>query len=457
MSATASLSIREELSAILGSANASERNVDLERYTVDEVAPGIVVTPATPSETASVLQLAWERDQTVLPVGGFTRRGLGNIPECCEIVLSTSRMDSVLHYDAGDLTVGVEAGVKLTTLQRTLAEHDQFLPIHSTHPEQTVGGLLATALQGPMQHWAAVRDFCIGVNFVTGDGKQAKAGGRVVKNVAGYDLMKLLIGSHGSLSVVTSANFRVYPRPKQTRTFVMRFSSCDEALAMRDRIVRSPLAPLCLEIASPRALEYLDPSTAAPRDPDHYSPASPVDPETHWQIVLQAAGSDAVLGRYARELGPAVTQTLKGEEETTLWERFAGFSERVLSRYRNSMLLQMATTISDTAAAIVAIESAALDNNLLPAFVGRAGLCVLSVAMVPLSVDPPSAMQYANATSSLRAALPAGSSAVVLRCPTEAKHHFDVWGTPSSDLACMRAVKRAMDPKKILSRGRFLV
>jgi hypothetical protein len=128
----------------------------------------------------------------------------------------------------------------------------------------------------------------------------------------------------------------------------------------------------------------------------------------------------------------------------------------VLGRYRNSMLLQVSTTISDTAATLAVIESAALDNNLLPALIGRVGLAILSVAMVPLSVDPPSAMQYANAASSLRAALPAGSSAIVLRCPTEAKRHFDVWGTPSSDLASMRAVKRAMDPRAVLNRGRFL-
>jgi len=456
MSASVSLSMREELSALVGSANVSERSADLERCTIDDVAPSVVAAPADPAEAAAVLQLAAERDWTVLPAGGFTRQGVGNIPEHCDVVLGSSRMDSVLHYDAGDLTIGVEAGVKLGTLQRTLAEHDQFLPIQPTSPDQTVGGLLATSLQGPLQHWAAVRDFCIGISFVTGDGKQAKAGGRVVKNVAGYDLMKLLIGSHGSLGVITSANFRVYPRAKQTRTFVMRFNSCKEALVMRDRIVRSPLAPLCLEIASPRALEYLNPADVAPRDPDHYLPASPIDPETHWEIVVQAAGSDAVLARYGRELGSAVTQTLDGEAESKVWECFAGFGERVLARYRNSMLMQVNTRISDTALTIAAIESAALDNNLLPAFVGRVGLAVLSVAMVPLSVDPPSAMQYANAASSLRAALAPASSAIVLRCPTEAKRHFDAWGTPSSDLACMRAVKRAMDPKNILSRGRFL-
>src|SRR3954466_1204192 len=203
MSATVSISMREELAALVGSANASEREVDLQLCTVDDVSPAVVVTPATAAEAAAVVTHAANHDWTVLPGGGSSRHIGGNIPERSDIVLKTSRMDSVLHYDAGDLTIGVEAGVRLAELQKTLGDHQQFLPIHPTNPEQTVGGLLATALQGPMQHWAAVRDYCIGVNYVTGDGIQAKAGGRVVKNVAGYDVMKLLIGSYGSLGVIT--------------------------------------------------------------------------------------------------------------------------------------------------------------------------------------------------------------------------------------------------------------
>jgi glycolate oxidase FAD binding subunit len=455
MSATVALSLQEEIGSVLGIEGQS--SAALARYSADEITPAAVLEPENAAAAASILKLASERDWTVMPIGGFTRGASGNILERCDIALRTSKIDSVLQYDPGDLTISVEAGVKLADLERTLAEHDQFLPIHATNPEQTVGGLLATALQGPMQNWAAVRDFCIGVGYVTGDGKIAKAGGRVVKNVAGYDLMKLLVGSYGTLAVITSANFRVYPRPKQTRTFAMDFATREEALATRDRIVQSPLAPLCLEIASPRSLEYLQTSSVEARDPDHYAPDSPIAPETHWRLALRAAGSDAVLARYARELGSAVTRSVELEEEADLWSHFAGFGERVLSRYCNSMLLQVSTTVSDTAASIAAIESAALNNNLLPAFVGRAGWAVLSVAMVPLSVDPPSAMQYANAASALRAELPHGSTAVVLRCPTEAKRHFDVWGTPSSDIASMRAVKRAMDPKNILNRGRFLV
>src|SRR4051812_17769298 len=293
MSATVALSLQEEMSAALGLG--SQSSTELERYALDEVTPSVVIEPENASAAASILKVASERDWTVMTVGGFTRGAAGNIPERYDIALRTSKMNSVLQYDPGDLTISVEAGLKLADLERTLAEHNQFLPINPTDPEQTVAGLLATGLQGPMRNWAAVRDFCIGISFVTGDGKQAKAGGRVVKNVAGYDLMKLLIGSYGSLGVITSANLRVYPRPRQTRTFVLQFDSSQEALAMRDRIVDSPLAPLCLEIASPRALEYLDPAAVAPRDPDHYSPSSPVQPETQWQIVLRAAGSDAVL------------------------------------------------------------------------------------------------------------------------------------------------------------------
>ncbi|MFL6300838.1 MAG: FAD-binding oxidoreductase [Terriglobales bacterium] len=455
MSATVALSRQEEISSALGID--SQSSTELARYAADEIAPAALAEPENVSAAASVLKLASEREWAVMPVGGFSRAGWGNIPERSDIAVRTSKMNSVLQYDPGDLTISVEAGAKLAHLERTLAEHNQFLPINPVDPEQTVGGLIATALQGPMQNWAMVRDFCIGVGFVTGDGKIAKAGGRVVKNVAGYDLMKLLVGSYGTLALITSANFRVYPRPKQTRTFVMDFATREEALAIRDRIVHSPLAPLCLEIASPRALEYLQAAPVEARDPDHYAPDSPVAPETHWRLALRAAGSDAVLARYARELGSAVSKTVDAVEEAALWSCFGAFGERVLGRYRNSMLLQVSTTISDTKETIAAIEAAALDNNLLPAFVGRAGLAVLSVAMVPLSVDPPSAMQYANAASALRSELPAGSTAIVLRCPIEAKRHFDVWGTPSSDLASMRAIKRAMDPKNILNRGRFVV
>ena len=138
-----------------------------------------------------------------------------------------------------------------------------------------------------MRHgYGGLRDYCIGIKFVTGDGRKAKGGGRVVKNVAGYDLMKLLIGSQGTLGVITGASFKLFPAPRQTRTFVAEFARIAEAVEFRNRVLRSPLSPMCLELVSPRAGELLSlPSTE------------------RWRVALRAAGTDAVLARYRSELG----------------------------------------------------------------------------------------------------------------------------------------------------------
>jgi glycolate oxidase FAD binding subunit len=316
--------------------------------------------------------------------------------------------------------------------------------------------MLATAAHGSLRHgYGTIRDYCIGIRFVTGDGLIAKGGGRVVKNVAGYDLMKLLIGSHGTLGVILSANFKVVPRPRQTRTFAAEFATAEDGLRFRHTILRSPLTPMCLEILSPLAHEFLgDPVLA--RDPDeHHSEPAPAARQ-HWTVLLRAAGSEALLARYRRELGSAVVREIDGQDETRLWQRIADFAVLVLERHRNAMIVEVGGTIQDATASLAALEQAGLDYNFLFASAGACGTGSLLAAFVPLSVDPPSAVNYAAAMSSLRGMLPRESSAVVRRCPPEAKSHFDVWGPPTADLASLRAVRAAMDPRRVLNRGRFL-
>ena len=456
-----STGLAHDLAAICGAGNVEE-GASLEAFAVDGVLPTVAVSPGNAAEAAQVVSFAAAEGLVVVPAGGFTKVATGATPERIDILLRTARLTHVAHYDPGDLTIGIGAGSTLAALERLLAPHDQFLPLDTPHAEHaTVGGVLAAAAHGPLKHgYGGVRDFCIGIQFVTGDGKLVKAGGRVVKNVAGYDLMKLMIGSYGSLGVIVEANFKLFPRPgvrNSTRTFVLEFSTLSGAIHFRNFVRSSHLHPICLELISPRAQEYLT-DTPTARDPDDYAPIAPGGPPiARWRVLLRACGSESVLMRYRKEMGANLTAELNGEDETHAWRHLGNFENAVLERHRNGMLARMNVAPAGVEAALGAAEQAGLDNNLLLAAVGRVALGAMVLAFVPLSVDPPSAMQYANAISALRSALPLDSALVVTRCPQESKLHFNVWGSTPSDLEVMRAVKRALDPKGILNRGRFLV
>ena len=456
--AETAISLARELAAIVGEEHVREDAAALAGLAVEELAPAVAVAPGSAEEVAAVLRFASSHDLMVAPAGGFVRKGIGGVPERVDIVLETRRMAALDRYDPGDLTLGAGAGMTLAALDDQLAAHQQFLPVESPHAErETLGGLLAAAASSPLRHgYGGLRDYCIGVHFVTGDGRIAKGGGRVVKNVAGYDLMKLLIGSYGTLGVLVSANFKVFPRPRQTATFACDFASAEEAVAFRDRLLRSALNPICLELVSPRAQEYLQEAPPA-RDVDDLHPAAPVKLAAGaWRVLVRAAGSEAVLARYRRELGGAVSEEMTGDAEAAFWRQFLRFEDAVLARHHNAMLVSVSLPLSAVSHTLAAAERA-LDNNFLPAAVGRFGAGSLEIAFLPLLVDPPSAMQYVAAVSAFRGALPRDASAVVTRCPREAKLHFDVWGSSPTDRECMRKVKRAMDPVGILNRGRFLV
>ncbi len=286
-----------------------------------------------------------------------------------------------------------------------------------------------------MKHcYGGPREFCIGVKFATADGKLAKGGGHVVKNVAGYDLMKLLIGSFGTLGVIVSASFKLFPRPRQTRTFAASFGTMEEAFKFQDSVARSALAPLCLELASPAAGAFITKTGSAA-----------------WQVFVRAAGSDAVLARYRAELKTAVTR------ETEQPEFPPDFVSDVLARNACTMVVEITVPMQDAGHIIRAAESAAAEQGFACAIVGRVGVGALWAAFIPFGGEAPIVTQYANAISSLRSALPRDGSAVVTHCPVEAKRHFDVWGSTPIDLEAMRTVRRALDERQILNRGRFLV
>ncbi len=457
--ASTSNALARELAAIVGQQNVLEDPAMLQKFAVDDIAPSIAVAPASADEVAAVVRMAAERDCVVVTGGGGTRQSIGSTPDRVDILLSTNRMSTVEHFDPADLTIGVGAGASVSDVQNLVAEHNLLLPVDVAHSDSaTIGGSLAVGGNGPLQQgYGAIREFCIGVKFVTGDGKVANGGGRVVKNVAGYDLMKLMIGSMGTLGVIVSANFKLFPKPRRTRTFVSHFASLEESARFRHELANSPLSPMCLELISPEAEEYL------PRDAVHSATdrdllgAAAVPGRTLWRVFLRAAGSDAVLDRYRRELGSDVAGELEGEAEARLWHALTNFSANVLSLNKYAMFLRISVPPLFIPMSLAAAENAAMENNFLCAAIGRLGLGSLVIAFVPLLEEAPAVTQYANAVSAFRAGLPRDAWAVVTRCPAEAKQHFSVWGTTPSDLQTMKLLKQTLDPRGILNRGRFLV
>ena len=413
-------------------------------------------TPISAEHVAEFLREHNAAGTPVTPIGGGTKQHIGRNP--CEesVQLSLRGLDQVLFYDAGDLTVGVGAGVTLARLQEVLAERGQFLPLDPMLPSQaTVGGILATNAHGPLKSgFGGVRDFCIGIEFTTADGLLAKGGGRVVKNVAGYDLMKLMIGSYGTLGVITSANFKVYPRPGRTHTFVAKFEKLSDLLAYRGHL-RSTFgsAFMAMEMISPRAHEYLSDHVA--RDPDFYAPSAPVGSVTQWSLAVRVGGSEKVIARYRRDLATQHIEEIDADSE--FWARLSDFEINLHARHRNAMVLYVSSPLPEIETVLSAAEEVAPQYTMLNASIGRAASGNLVVCFMPLAVDPPSAVAFANAVSAFRGRLSNRVSVVAARCPEESKEHFDFWGLTPTDTSVMAGVKAALDPRNILNRGRFIV
>ena len=440
---------------LLGTHAVAQDPAALERYSIDGISPNLLLKPESAEQIGAILQVAHEENKSVVPFGGGTRQHIGRSPEGIDLVLSTERLSNVETYDPGDLTISVQAGANVAQLRKVCSDQGQLLPIEAGSAS-TIGGSLAVGASGPLRAGTgALRDFCIGISFVSGDGVSGRGGGRVVKNVAGYDLMKLLIGSFGSLGVITAANFKLFPLPQQVLTCLCQFESLTEAFEFRDWLLKSPLSPISAEIVSPEAAEYLE--DAEPRDPDEWAPEGPLPKLARpWQMAVRFSGSDRALARCRREVSSCATRDLTGAEEATFWSQLVEFEERVTKRHRNAMIFQLEVPIRESQMGLEAARTAATEYNFAVAAIGRATLGSFMVAFLPLAVDPPSVMQFAGAASDLRSRLSRACSAVAVRCPREAKQHFDVWGSTPSDTELMQKIKRALDPKGILNRGRFL-
>lgn len=444
------------LEQIVGGATLVSAPAEIAAREVCGLRPAVVVQPAEAEQVAEILRFAAAEKLAVVPTGGCTKLGIGSPPARYDIALDLSRMNRLLAYDPKDLTLGVEPGVRIEDLLRALAQERQFLPLAVPFADRaTIGGIAAANASSPLRHaYGGVRDFCLGMEFVTGEGAQAKGGGRVVKNVTGYDLHKLLIGSLGTLAVITRLNFRTFPMPHAQGAFVATFSSPEAAYDFCRAVSHSVLTPQMVEVANPGTAALIFSGEISTR----------LEPRT-WTVVLTAAGQPAVVERHERELGHLAGLAdaqdflpLTDAEADSVLAHIREFPKLMLERAPAASIFRISAVPTVTASLLGKLRILAAQHELDFVSLGRAS-GVLHAAFLPqieMKAPSQSLPQVIAETYRICAQPEMHASAMLEWCPTELKTSAEVvWGPPRPDFGLMRRVKNSFDPQNVLAPGRF--
>jgi len=431
-------------------------------YEVDAMRPSAALRPESIAQISEIVKFAVSEKLAIVATSGRTKLNIGLPPRHYDLALDMSSLRKIIAYDPGDLTLSVEAGIPLAALGHVLAEHRQFLPLAVPyHSQTTVGGAIASGVDGPLrQLYGIARDFLLGIEFVTGEGVPAKSGGRVVKNVTGYDIHKLMIGALGTLGVITRLNFKTFPLPIQSRGFVARFPSAQQACEMPSRIARSPLAPMTTEILSPGVTELFE-SEAASQIASDPMPANVLSP-AEWAVSVGFAGNEKARNRYLSDL-QRIAEECGGHgflvQEKSLAAAFARKREFVpiaLAFSPAATIIKINILPSKLNDAFAAAQKTAEANSLQWAALAR-GLGIIYLALLPAASDDENRQRVLNATNAIHEACAnLGGQSTIPWCPTPWKKNLKIWGPGNLDLSQMQKIKNVFDPQGVLSPGRFV-
>ncbi|HEX6289084.1 MAG TPA: FAD-binding oxidoreductase [Herpetosiphonaceae bacterium] len=390
---------------------------------IDGVPAQVVVEPGDAAEVAAVLRLARDAGLSVAPRGGGSKLGWGNPPRRVDLILSTRRLDRVVEHAWADMTATVQAGCTVAQLQRVLAEHGQRLALDPLWPATaTIGGILATNDSGALRaRFGTLRDLVLGVTIALPDGTLARSGGKVVKNVAGYDLPKLMTGALGTLGVITEATFRLYPLPSHVSCVRLSASEVSALHPVLLRVLDSTLAPSGVQLHARQGAA----------------------PALDLRFEGIAAALDAQLEQLARLAPGIASQPLAPEAWPTaepLWDDAdlalickasvlpAQLDALVQTIRRVSAPLRLSWELLAQAAGVGWLRLAATNEQAL-----LAALSILRAEVGRLH-----------------------GSLAALHAPSAVKARLDVWGADESALPLMRRVKEQFDPQRVLNPGRFV-
>ncbi len=391
--------------------------------------PQCVVYPQTPAELASILAHTYNSNGRILLCSGGSKLTWGGLAHNVDVVVSTEGLNQVIEHAVGDLTVTVEVGTKFADLQAALAKSGQFLPLDPTSPDlATIGGIIATADAGSLrQRYGGVRDLLLGITFVRADGQIALAGGRVVKNVAGYDLMKLFTGSYGTLGAICQATLRVYPLPEASTTALL-IGDVEKLTQATKTLRASALTPTKFDLLSPKLVKNLQLGEGVGLIANFASLKESVNQQL------------ATLVEVGKQLG-LQSAVYTDTEEATLWQKL-----QQQMRQQETSLITCKIGILPAAAVevLLQIDSASRGMSLIHASSG------LGVWRCPADTTVAEILQVRSLCQSQ------GGFLTILEAPIACKQQLDVWGYSGNSLELMQKIKHQFDPKNILNPHRFV-
>jgi glycolate oxidase FAD binding subunit len=384
-----------------------------------------VVYPKTAAELADVMTLAHQKGWTVLVAGQGSKLSWGGLAKNTHLVVNTARLNGLIDHAVGDMTVTVEAGMYFAQLQKLLAPSNQWLPLDPAYPDQaTIGGILATRDGGSLRHrYGSLRDLCLGLTFVRADGQIAKAGGRVVKNVAGYDLMKLFTGSFGTLGILTEVTLRLYPKPEFSKTIRVWGKALDLDAFLRS-LLKTTLTPTAVDVIVFNQMSIAVRFQSLPESV---------------MVQVQRCCDLADKNHLAMEV-------CLEEDEVQCWLHLREDKRPEQVFCKIGVLPTEAIATLDTIKTLCDQK----DSTLSVRFHAASG-----VGMLSLSADTTTLAELISMVRSRCES--AGGYLTVLEAPVAVKQQVDVWGMPESNtLAAMRQLKKHFDPQHLLNPGRFV-
>jgi len=472
--------IANELEGIAGRDRIKNDPAVMAEYAVDGVVPKAVVFPIDTKMVSAIVRCAHRSRLAVVPWGSGTKMAMGNPPERVDLVVCTARMNHMLDVDTANLTITVEAGVKLRDVQARLATEDDrcylpledlkteagdfvcsdrshsgcFLPLDPPFGEKaTIGGIVATNSSGPRRLlYGLPRDLLLGVRFVSLRGEIIGAGGKTVKNVSGYDISKLMIGSLGSLGILCEMTLRLLPLPEKMETMILGFDSFSDASAFAGAVLATKLLPAALEVAErsvPEAMDFRFPSDL---------PAGPyvvmVALEAFEEAVSRMRKELEIMGRQFKTSGHRIVEE---NMHRLFWLALGELQATLLKRAPGLVALQLNYPLSAWKTLFELAGHTLSRHELKHTLLCHAGAGVSLINILPEGSGSQREALAEGVKELSAACRKAGGNMVVQRAPTDLKAVLPVWGEPGPDIFLMKRIRSELDPHNLMNPGRFTV